>query len=156
MPLITISREFAVSSAIFFPFSTARREFSINAAVLEEASADLLARLRTSSATTANPFPAAPALAASTAAFKARILVWKAMSSMVLIIFPISPEEALISAMAFSMSCIRRLLSPASSPTAMDFLLASWALAALRLMLVEISLIEAANSSTEEACSVAP
>lgn len=32
--------------------------------------------MRTSSATTANPLPATPAHAASTAAFKARIFVW--------------------------------------------------------------------------------
>ena len=54
------------------------------------ASAARMARLRTSSATTANPAPASPARAASTAAFKARRLVWKAISSMVLIILPVS------------------------------------------------------------------
>ena len=46
------------------------------AAVVDwDASALLLARLRTSSATTAKPLPAAPARAASTAAFSARMLV---------------------------------------------------------------------------------
>ncbi len=38
------------------------------------------ANLRTSSATTANPFPASPARAASIAAFKAKRLVWSAIS----------------------------------------------------------------------------
>ena len=40
------------------------------------------ARLRTSLATTAKPRPCSPALAASTAALSARILVWNAMPSM--------------------------------------------------------------------------
>ena len=57
------------------------------------ASSDLEARLRTSSATTAKPFPALPARAASTAAFKARILVWNAIFSMVSMILLISVEE---------------------------------------------------------------
>ncbi len=65
-------------------------------AVFLDASADLLAKLRTSSATTAKPLPAVPARAASTAAFSASIFVWKAISSMVLIILLISEEESLI------------------------------------------------------------
>ena len=51
------------------------------------ASAERCARLRTSSATTANPMPASPARAASTAAFSARMLVWNAISSIVRMIF---------------------------------------------------------------------
>jgi len=43
------------------------------------ASALLEARFLTSCATTANPFPASPAVAASTAAFKDRIFVWNAI-----------------------------------------------------------------------------
>jgi len=39
------------------------------------ASALLVARFRTSAATTANPFPASPAVAASTAAFQLKIFV---------------------------------------------------------------------------------
>jgi hypothetical protein len=39
------------------------------------------ARLRTSLATTAKPRPCSPARAVSTAAFSARMLVWKAMPS---------------------------------------------------------------------------
>jgi len=60
------------------------------AAVLFAASAALMARFRTSPATTAKPAPASPALAASTAAFSARRLVWNAISSMVLMIFWVS------------------------------------------------------------------
>ena len=63
-------------------------------AALWAASLLLEARFRTSSATTAKPLPAAPALAASTAAFRARMLVWKAMSSMVLMMPPIWLEDS--------------------------------------------------------------
>ena len=44
--------------------------------------------------------PASPARAASTAAFSARMLVWKAISSMTLMILEILPLEFLISSMA--------------------------------------------------------
>jgi len=55
---------------------------SIRRLISRAASAERPARLRTSAATTAKPRPWSPARAASTAAFKARILVWKAMPSM--------------------------------------------------------------------------
>ena len=71
----TSKSEVAVSSAIFVPLSIALIAFSISAVVFFAASADLPARFLTSSATTANPLPAAPARAASTAAFNARIFV---------------------------------------------------------------------------------
>ena len=64
------------------------------------ASSDFEARLRTSSATTAKPLPAVPARAASTAAFSARMLVWKAIFSMVAMILPICSEASAMSAMA--------------------------------------------------------
>jgi len=155
-PETTSERFLAVSSAIFVPLRTARREFSIRADVLFDASADLLARLLTSSATTAKPFPASPALAASTAAFNANILVWKAMSSMVLIIFPISLEELLISSMACIMSCIWRLLSVIRRPISTAFSLALRAFSAFRLIRDAISFTVAATSSMELACSVEP
>ena len=56
-------------------------------AVSRAAWAARCARLRTSSATTAKPAPASPARAASTAALSARMFVWKAISSIVLMIF---------------------------------------------------------------------
>ena len=102
----TFISDWAVSSAIRLPLSTALTAPSINSEVLLEASADLLARLRTSSATTANPLPAVPARAASTAALRARMLVWKAMSSMVLMILPISADFLPMSSMASIISCI--------------------------------------------------
>jgi hypothetical protein len=64
-----------------------------DSSIIEEvflaASAERIARFRTSSATTAKPLPASPARAASTAAFKARRLVWNAISSMTLMILAV-------------------------------------------------------------------
>ncbi|MPM90462.1 hypothetical protein SDC9_137583 [bioreactor metagenome] len=115
-----------------------------------------MARLRTSSATTANPLPAVPARAASTAAFSAKMLVWNAMSSIVLMILPISREEELISAIACNISCMRPLLLCICVPVSAAFCRASRALDAVRDTWSEISLMVAASSSTDAACSVAP
>ena len=103
----TVCRLSAVAFAISEPLFTASVVLLMSAEVFCEASADLDARLRTSSATTANPFPASPALAASIAAFSARILVWKAISSMVLMIALISSVLLLISCIALSMLFMR-------------------------------------------------
>jgi hypothetical protein len=53
--------------------------------------ADRSAKFRTSSATTEKPVPALPARAASTAAFSARMLVWKQISLITLMILEILP-----------------------------------------------------------------
>ena len=82
------------------PSVTAEMDLSINSLVALAASSDLEARLRTSSATTAKPLPALPARLASTAAFNAKILVWKAIFSMVSIILRIFMEELEIFSMA--------------------------------------------------------
>ena len=71
-----------------------------------EASAVSPARFLTSFAMTVKPFPATPALAASTEALSARIFVWSAMDSMVSMMLPISRELLLISSMAAIMRCI--------------------------------------------------
>ena len=86
-PVVISSNARAVSAAIFVPAPTFTIESSISSAVSAAADADFAARFLTSSATTANPYPASPALAASTAAFKAKIFVWNAISSITLIIF---------------------------------------------------------------------
>ena len=59
-----------------------------------------LASSFTSDATPAKPLPASPARAASTAAFSASRLVWKAISSMTRMILEISSEECLIASIA--------------------------------------------------------
>ncbi len=81
----------ATISPIVLPASVTRREpdstFStlapIRTLISLAASAERWARLRTSLATTAKPRPCSPARAASTAALRARMLVWNAMPSMV-------------------------------------------------------------------------
>ncbi len=65
---------------------------------------DCSASFRTSSATTANPRPASPALAASMAAFRASRLVWSARDVMVVPTTPIRAEQVLSSVMSFSVS----------------------------------------------------
>ena len=71
----------------------------------------LAASCLTSSATTAKPFPAAPARAASTEALRARRLVWNAISSMALAIFVICWALALMLSMAEERSDICVLAS---------------------------------------------
>ena len=80
------------------------------------ASTDRSASRRTSSATTANPFPASPARAASMAALSASRLVWSAIPSMTLTILPISSDRSPIEPIAsWSRSPFRRGSRP---PTA--------------------------------------
>jgi hypothetical protein len=64
------------------PSATLPTESSIRPLISLAAPAERCASERTSEATTAKPRPCSPARAASTAAFKARMLVWKAMPSM--------------------------------------------------------------------------
>ncbi len=90
------------SAAVPTPAAALAWESSISRVVPRAASALRRARARTSSATTANPRPALPARAASTAAFRASRLVWKAISSMVRMILAVSPLAVRMSAMAVS------------------------------------------------------
>ena len=98
------------------PCSVAWTELSMRSLVALAASSDRVARERTSSATTAKPFPALPARAASTAAFRARMLVWKAMSSMVAMIRPICSEDLVMSLMAETICSICWPLMVTCSP----------------------------------------
>ena len=61
-----------------------------------------LASVRTSLATTANPRPCSPARAASTAAFSARIFVWKAILLMTAVISEIFFELVEIAPIVFT------------------------------------------------------
>ena len=152
----TLSSELWVSVAIWLPSETAFSELLIRTVVFFAASWLLDARLRTSSATTANPLPASPARAASTAAFNARILVWNAISSMVLMIFSISLEHSLILLIARTMDSILSLLLLISFAVSEINWLTSRELAAVSLTWLDSSPRVAASSSTELACSVAP
>lgn len=75
------------------PVFTSCIERSINELVFLAASADLVARLRTSSDTTEKPLPAAPARVASMEALSARRLVCRAISSIVFVILLILAED---------------------------------------------------------------
>ncbi|MNT32873.1 hypothetical protein D3C72_1687750 [compost metagenome] len=66
---------------MFVPLSILSTESLIRLLISLAADADLCAKLRTASATTAKPLPCSPARAASTAAFNAKRFVWKAISS---------------------------------------------------------------------------
>ena len=154
--LFTSSMDSTVSLLIFAPLDTASMVSSIKLLVFCAAFADFCARLPTSSATTAKPFPASPALAASIAAFKDKILVWKAMSSIVLIILLISLDFSVISRMASDISSIFLLLSSTASPASMLKRFASMDCSAVPFIFTEISFMVAPSSWIEEACSVEP
>ena len=81
------------------PASTRFTESLIRFLISIAASAERLARLRTSAATTAKPRPCSPARAASTAAFSARILVWNAMPSITAMMSTMRRDEALMASM---------------------------------------------------------
>ena len=65
---------------------------SIDLVDMEDSSASFLM----DSATTANPLPASPALAASMLAFKAKRLVCSAMEAMTLLACPMAPALSLV------------------------------------------------------------
>ncbi|MPM93484.1 hypothetical protein SDC9_140621 [bioreactor metagenome] len=87
------SATFLTSSSIAFTAKPMLLSFWLmRAAICVVASRDCSASFRTSSATTANPLPCSPALAASIAALRASKLVWSAIPVMNCIIFPILSE----------------------------------------------------------------
>ncbi len=86
------------------------------------AAAERCASERTSLATTANPRPCSPARAASTAAFSARMFVWKAMPSITPMMSPIFLDDA---AMSFIVSTTRPTAMP-PRPAAAEASVASW------------------------------
>ena len=107
-PMISVTRvtAFTISpmvspalSTSVEPTSTRPTESSIRLLISRAAWALRWARLRTSPATTAKPRPCSPARAASTAAFSARMLVWKAIPSITLIMSAIFCELPAISRM---------------------------------------------------------
>ncbi len=97
------------SSTSFVPPSTFSAELWISALISFAAVALRCARLRTSEATTAKPRPCSPARAASTAALRARILVWNAIASM-------TPRMSAILRDASAMPAIVVLTAPIARP----------------------------------------
>ncbi len=121
-------------------------------AISRELSDDRSASCRTSEATTAKPRPLSPARAASTPAFSASRLVWKAISSITPVMFDTCSELA---AMPFIASTARRdISSPLAvlSSAARAVWAASPALAAAARTDEVISSSAAAVSSSAAAC----
>jgi hypothetical protein len=119
------------------------------------ASALRCARLRTSPATTAKPRPCSPARAASTAAFSARMLVWKAMPSITPMMSAILRE---LSLMPFIVCTTWPTTSPPAPPRVARAC-ASWlawrALSALwRTVVPSSSIVAAVCCSALACCSV--
>ncbi|MNV39265.1 hypothetical protein D3C71_1308380 [compost metagenome] len=134
------------------PSLTLPTESSIRPLISLAAAAERWARVRTSLATTAKPRPCSPARAASTAAFSARMLVWKAMPSMTEMISAIFLDEVWIALMVVttwpttSPPCEATVCAPMASWLAWRACSAFW-------RTVEVSSsIEAAVSSRLAAC----
>ncbi|MOA11757.1 hypothetical protein D3C78_1317130 [compost metagenome] len=117
-PMMSLTPRMAVTTSLMVlpAWSTSRVPCSTRSTLLVmsclislAASALRCARARTSPATTAKPRPCSPARAASTAAFKARILVWNAMPSMTLMM---SAILWLLSSMLFMVSTTLATTSP--------------------------------------------
>ncbi len=115
------------------------------------------ARVRTSPATTAKPRPCSPARAASTAAFRARMLVWKAMPSITLMM---SLMRWLLWVMSFMVCTTCPTTEPPRSATsaALDASWLAWraASALCRTVAVSCSMLAAVSSRLLAVCSVRP
>jgi len=111
---------------------------------------------RTSSATTAKPRPASPARAASTAALRARRLVWKAISLMSLMIWEVPSAEARMRPMAPTICSMAAPPSTAASLAERASAFACWALPAACLPMEAMDSSEEEVSSMDEACCDAP
>src|SRR3989338_304790 len=102
------------------------------------ASAEPSANFLTSSATTAKPLPASPALAASMAALSARRLAWSAIEVMVSVISPMawdfSPKPWMTLAVSTTVSVSRVILSTAAWAVLWPF----WALSLVWLTAPEV------------------
>ena len=129
---------------------------SISSRVSTAAFALCSERLRIWSATTANPLPASPALAASIAAFKERRLVWLAISSISEIIFSICFDVSLIRAMTSTIPCISAWLLSASFAYCCAILYVSFNFSDVFSTPSVISANVACSSSMEADWSIAP
>ncbi len=128
---------------------------SMRAAVFLAASAERMARLRTSSATTAKPLPASPARAASTAAFNASKFVWNAISSITLMILAVWAADFSMSEIAADIRCIAWLPRSAACCASEEMALACAAVSALFRVMEDISSMALVVSSSAAACSEA-
>ena len=142
-------------AAMVTPLSTCSTLWVMRALISLAADEERCASARTSLATTAKPRPCSPARAASTAAFNARMLVWKAMPSMVPMMSPMRADDALMPCMVLitcSMIFPPRSAASALSPASR---VASSTVAELFLTVTAIcSIAEAVSSRLAADCSV--
>ena len=115
------------------PWRTVSADCEIKALISLAAVADRCASERTSLATTAKPLPCSPARAASTAAFNARILVWKAMPSITEVMSEICADALDRCSIVSITACMVWLPCRAASIAWPAMSPASWASWALRL-----------------------
>src|SRR5476649_1398818 len=139
--------------ALTMPALTLPTEASISCLMSLAALALRWARLRTSPATTAKPRPCSPARAASTAAFKARMLVWKAMPSIRPMMSTIRRDEPLMSSIVAITSATMAPPLTATSDAAAASALAWAELSAFCLTVDENSSTLAAVCSRLAACA---
>ncbi|PMQ13723.1 hypothetical protein JaAD80_21510 [Janthinobacterium sp. AD80] len=134
------------------PPSMVVTDVAISVLISLAACAERCARVRTSEATTAKPRPCSPARAASTAAFRARMLVWKEIPSITPIMSTIWRELARMVAIVATACCIAVPPCTARSDACAARSQASWALLALSLTAsVRVSMALDVSSS-ELAC----
>ncbi len=137
------------------PFSTLSTESEISVLISLAAAAERWARVRTSPATTAKPRPCSPARAASTAALRARMLVWKAMPSITPMMSAILRADSLIEDMVLTTFCTTVPPWVATSEALAASELAWRAFSALSFtVLVSSSMLEAVSSRLDACCSV--
>src|SRR3989344_3371256 len=137
------------------PSSTRSTDEPIRPLISLAASALRCARLRTSLATTAKPRPCSPARAASTAAFNARMLVWKAMESMTPVMSAILRELVVIWSMVvttWDTTAPPRAATSAADEAKSLAWREDWALCCT--VLVSSSMDEAVSSRLAAVCSV--
>ena len=136
--------------------ATAVTDSLMSVLISPAATAERWARLRTSAATTANPRPCSPARAASTAALSASRLVWKAISSITVMISAMRLDAPLIARIAATASPTTR---PPRSAASRDAAASSAAWRALSVFCLTVAVIcssDAAVSSSETACCWVP
>ncbi|OIQ65869.1 hypothetical protein GALL_525680 [mine drainage metagenome] len=144
----------AVSTCLV-PSAVLLTESVISSLISFAAEAERCARLRTSPATTAKPRPCSPARAASTAAFNARMLVWKAMPSITEMMSSIFLALLLIALMVLTTSDTTLPPLTAIPEAAIASWLACLAFSALFFTVeASCSMLAAVSSSDEACCSV--
>ena len=141
------------SSTNLVPPDTFSTVSPISALISFAAAALRCASVRTSPATTAKPRPCSPARAASTAALSAKILVWKAMPSITLMMSTIFLEDSLMEAMVTTTLFTTSPPFIATSRAPIPNWLACLAFSALCFTVEDSSSIEEAVSSRLAACS---